>query len=312
MLKNTSPHVRAVFQALFVTFLWSTSFVVVKIGLKDIPALTFAGLRYTLAFVCLLPLAIRSGQVAWLRGLSSGWWARLIVLGLVFYSVTQGAVFLSLVYLPAATVSLLLSFTPVFVALLGISMLGERPTVLQWGGTALCLAGVLVYFYPVFLPRQEVVGLIVVGVGLLANALSMVLGRQVNRSSSLEPLAVTVVSMGFGGVVLLIGGILVQGLPRLTSLHWAMILWLAVVNSAFAFTLWNRTLRTLSAMESSIINNTMLFQIAVLAWIFLGEGLNRGEVLGMVLAVLGTLAVQMRPATGATQPQGERQRAAPR
>jgi drug/metabolite transporter (DMT)-like permease len=302
MLKNTSPHVRAVLQALFVTFLWSTSFVLVKIGLKDIPALTFAGLRYTLAFLCLLPLAIRSGQGVRLRSLSTSWWARLIVLGLLFYSATQGAVFLSLGYLPAATVSLLLSFTPVLVALLGISVLGERPTMLQWGGGALCLVGVAVYFYPVSLPRQEVIGLIVVGVGVLANALSSILGRQVNRGGELEPLAVTVVSMGVGGVVLLIGGVLVQGLPRLAPMHWAMILWLAVVNSAFAFTLWNRTLRTLSAMESSIINNTMLFQIALLAWIFLGEALSGGEVLGMVLAALGTLAVQIRPsAVNATQ-----------
>jgi len=176
MLRQLSPHVRAVLHGLFVTFLWSTSFVLVKIGLKDIPALTFAGLRYTLAFLCLLPLAIRSGQVARLRSLSTGWWTRLIILGLLFYSLTQGAVFLSLAYLPAATVSLLLSFTPVFVALLGISMLGERPTALQWGGIALCVVGVLVYFYPVSMPRWEVVGLVVGGVGLLANALSSVLG----------------------------------------------------------------------------------------------------------------------------------------
>ena len=48
MLKNRSPHVRAVVQALFVTFFWSTSWVLIKFGLKDIPALPFAGLRYTL------------------------------------------------------------------------------------------------------------------------------------------------------------------------------------------------------------------------------------------------------------------------
>jgi drug/metabolite transporter (DMT)-like permease len=136
--------------------------------------------------------------------------------------------------------------------------------------------------------------LIVVGVGLLSNSLSAILGRYINRTGEIEPLLVTVVSMGVGGMVLLVGGVLVQGLPRLTPVHWALILWLAVVNSAYAFTLWNRTLRTLSAMESSIINNTMLFQIAVLAWLFLGETLSGGEVLGMALAVLGALAVQTR------------------
>jgi drug/metabolite transporter (DMT)-like permease len=99
--------------------------------------------------------------------------------------------------------------------------------------------------------------------------------------------------MGIGAVVLLVSGIAIQGLPHLTATNWAIIIWLAVVNSAFAFTLWNTTLRTLSAMESSIINNTMLFQIAVLAWAFLGEALTWPKVAGMLLAAIGTLVVQI-------------------
>jgi drug/metabolite transporter (DMT)-like permease len=293
-LGRRSPHIQAILQALLVTFLWSTSWVLIKVGLRDIPALPFAGLRYTLAFLCLLPFAVRSGQLASLRRLSVGTWARLIALGLLFYSVTQGAQFLSLFYLPAMTTSLLLSSTTILVALLGIPLLGEWPTLVQWGGTGLYLMGVLVFFFPASLPTGEVIGLFVAGAGVLANALSSILGRHVNRSAELEPLAVTIVSMGIGAAVLLVGGVATQGLPRLTLVHWAMILWLAVVNTAFAFTLWNRTLCTLSAMESSIINNTMLFQVAVLAWLFLDEALTWRQVLGMVLAVLGTLVVQIR------------------
>lgn len=67
-----------------------------------------------------------------------------------------------------------------------------------------------------------------------------------------------------------------------------------MVNSALAYTLWNRTLRTLSAIESSIVNNTMLFLIAVLAWLFLGEQFTLAEIVGIVLAVVGTLVVQIR------------------
>jgi drug/metabolite transporter (DMT)-like permease len=292
-MRNRSPHSQAVLQALFVTFLWSTSWVLIKIGLQDIPALPFAGLRYLLAFLCLLPFALRSGQLSPLRHLSAGMWFRLILLGLLFYTVTQGSQFLSLFYLPALTTSLLLSFTTILVALLGMGLLRERPTAVQWGGTGLYLAGILVYFYPLSVPSGEVIGLAIALAGVLANALSSILGRDVNRSGELEPVAVTVVTMGIGAIPLLVGGIAVQGLPRLTLTHWAIILWLAVVNTALAFTLWNRTLRTLSAMESSIINNTMLFQIAVLAWLFLGEPLGGRQVVGMVLAGLGTVLVQL-------------------
>lgn len=294
MLKKSSPHFRAALQALLVTFLWSSSWVLIKIGLVDIPALPFAGLRYTLAFLCLLPFALRSPQRERLGRLPAGTWARLIFLGLLFYAITQGAQFLSLFYLPAATVSLLLSFSSILVALLGIPLLGERPSAGQWVGFLLSLFGALLYFYPISLPRGELVGLIVAAIGVLANALSSILGRRVNRGNDLEPATVTVVSMGVGAAVLLAGGTLVQGMPTLTLTHWAIILWLAVVNSAFAFTLWNRTLRTLSAVQSSIINNTMLFQIATLAWLFLGERLTGRQLAGMAFAMLGTLIVQLR------------------
>ncbi len=299
MSTKRSPHFRAVVEALFVTVLWSTSWVLIKLGLKNIPPLTFAGMRYTLAFICLLPLALRKPQRAALRQLPTRTWGRLIILGLLLYTVTQGAQFLSLAYLPAATASLILSFTTILVALLGIGLLNERPTLLQWGGTLLYLVGVWIYFSPTSLSLSGGVGLglVAAGVGLLGNALASLLGRHVNREETLDPTTVTVVSMGAGAPVLLIIGLLTQGLPHLTLADWGLLLWLAIVNSALAFTLWNRTLRTLSAMESSILNNTMLFQIALLAWAFLGERLTWMQGLGIVLAMLGTFIVQMKNST---------------
>lgn len=294
MFKHRFPYLRAVLQALLVTFLWSTSWVLIKIGLTDIPPLPFAGLRYSLAFLCLLPLALRPARLTSLRSLSGRGWARLAILGLLFYAVAQGAQFLGLAYLPSVTVSLLLNFTTVVVALLGMVLLAERPTALQWGGVGLSVIGNVLYFYPVSLPASQVLGFIAVAVGVLANAGSSILGRRINRGGDLHPLDVTMVSMGIGAIVLLVTGVLTQGLPHLSPLNWALIGWLAVVNTAFAFTLWNHTLRTLSAVESSIINNTMLVQIAVLAWLFLGEQLTWQEGIGMALAGLGALIVQLR------------------
>ncbi|MDQ2848487.1 MAG: DMT family transporter [Actinomycetota bacterium] len=65
------------------------------------------------------------------------------------------------------------------------------------------------------------------------------------------------------------------------------------MNTAFAFTLWNHTLRRLTAVRSSVINNTMLIQIAVLAWIFLDEPLGVRQIVGLVLATVGSAAVQL-------------------
>jgi len=294
MPESRLPHLSAILQALLVTFLWSTSWVLIKIGLQEIPALTFAGLRYGLAFLCLLPLALRPSARRSIRNLAGRRWVELIVLGLLFYAATQGAMFVCLAYLPAMTVSLLWNLTTMAVAFLGIFALSERLNALQWGGVVLNLVGVVVYFHPAAFPRAQALGLAAAAVGVLANAGSSILGRGVNRRGDVEPLVVTVVSMGVGALALLAVGLLAQGLPALRIVDWIIIGWLAVVNTALAFTLWNHTLRTLTAVESSIINGTMLVQIALLAWLFLGEGLTWPRVLGLILAGLGSSVVQLR------------------
>jgi drug/metabolite transporter (DMT)-like permease len=298
MTDSSSRHLKAALQALFVTFLWATSWVLIKIGLRDLPALSFAGLRYLLAFLVLLPFALRPAARTRLRVLPPRRWGSLVVLGLLLYSVTQGAQFASLVYLPATTASLLLSFTPVLVAFIGAAVLRERPTWLQWLGILLYLGAVGLFMQR---PAGELggaaPGYVIALIGVLANALAAVLGRQVNRDRTLDPLTITTVSMGVGSVVLFASGLLLQGLPRLTLANWLIVLWLAGINSAFAFTLWNRTLQELSAMESSLINNTMLFQIALLAWVFLGEALTALQWLSLGVAVIATVLVQRRPPT---------------
>lgn len=294
MPTNLSPHARAVLQALFVTFLWSTSWVFIKLGLNDIPPLTFAGLRYFLAFLALIPFYVRSSSATSLRSLSRRNWFWLLGLGLLYYTVTQGAQFVALDYLPAITLSLLINASAVVVAVLGIFLLHEVPTWLQWLGVLLFLAGALLFFYPFDIPAGQTIGYVVAAVLILATSLSSIAGRSINRQATIHPLTVTLVSMGCGSIVLLGTGLLLEPWPNLTLTSWAIIVWLAVVNTAFAFTLWNLTLRTLSAMESSVINNTMLIQISVLAWLFLGETLSWVEIVGLVTAAMGALLVQVR------------------
>jgi len=286
-----SPRLRAILQALFVTFLWSTSWVLIKYALDEIPPLTFAGLRYTIAFIILLP-GLWKHRVE-IRALSTKEWRRLAALGLVFYTVTQGGQFLTLNHLGAVTFSLLLNFTTVLVAFIGVIALREVPSRLQWGGIVTFMAGVLAYFYPVWIPDGKTLGLTLAGITVCANAVATLLGRSVNRERAIPPLVVTIFSMGIGAIPLLGIGLAAQGLPPLSLTGWAIIAWLAVVNTALAFTLWNRTLRVLSAVESSIINNTMLIQIAALAWLFLGERLAMSDIAGLALATVGALMVQM-------------------
>jgi len=292
-VKNHS-HFRAILLALLVTFLWSTSFVIIKIGLDEIPPLTFAGLRYTIAFICLLPFAFTKTNCSVIKNLEKKDWFKLVLLGFLFYVFTQGTQFIGLSLLPAATVSLWLNFTPLIVSVMAIFLISEYPTKMQWLGVILFILGIFTFFFPVALSENQELGLIVMTVGVLANSASAVLGRSINREARVNPVVVTIISMGIGSIILLVVGIMLQGLPPISFQNFLYLLWLAVINTALAFTIWNFTLRTLSAMESSIINGTMLIQIALLAWIFLGEAITLQEGIGMLIAASGAVLVQLR------------------
>ncbi len=289
---HISPRLRAILQALLVTFLWSTSWIFIKRTLDEVPALTFAGLRYTIAFLILLPaLWLRRPEI---RALSAKEWKLLILLGIVFYPLTQGGQFLALSYLDAISLSLLFNFIPLLVAMFSIIALGEIPSRLQWIGIAIFLFGVMLYFFPISFTNGRGTGLLFAAINVVGAATASVLGRKINREGTISPLVVTGVSMGIGSFLLLGTGVAVQGLPPISLSAWAVIGWLAVVNTAFAFILWNSSLQILSAVESSIINNMMLVQIAVLAWLFLGEQPTARGRVGLAVAVVGVLLVNLK------------------
>ncbi len=304
MFSGKPGRLNAVLLAVLVTILWATSFILVKLAIKDIPSVTFAGLRYFFAFLCLLPFGFKRSTRDEIRAFTRRDWVKLLGIGLLYYSLTQGAIFVGLSYLPAMTVNLILNISPVLVTLLGILILSEKPAPHQGFGVLINLAGVLVYFLPVAVFGGEWIGFAVMIAALVGNSFSVILNRVVNRSQRYSVMALTLISMGFGSIVMLACGIVFQGLPPIPLFGWAAILWMAVINTALAFTLWNFTLRTLTAMESSIINSAMLIEIAVLAWIFLGEVQSPLQILGLVLAGGGALVVQIKK-NGAGRNAGE-------
>lgn len=306
----------AIGEALFVTFLWSTSWILIKIGLEDLHLgpISFAGLRYALAAAILLPFGIGALRRA-TRPIGRGLALRVAVYGLLFVTITQGAQFAALALLPATAVSLVLSATPLAVAGIALARRQEQPTALQLVGVALVVAGAIGYFGPVAPGPARLAGLAVATVCLAAAATSTHLGRDLARDAMSRmggPLGLTATSMGVGAVVLLAGGLLLEGWPPLDLRAWAIIGWLALVNTAFAFTLWNHTLRTLTAVEASVVNNTMTIQIAILALIFLGERLAAVQVAGLVLAAAGAAVVQVAPILGRARWRRATEKAAPR
>lgn len=280
--------------AILVVILWSTSWILIKIVVEEVPSITLAGLRYSLAFFVLTPFVVKRKTRDEITKIRKDQWIQLILLGCIYIALTQGAMNVALSLLPTVTVSLILNFTSGLIAIVGIVVLQEKPTILQWIGLMVNLVGILIYFLPFQDMRISLLGYLVAIFCLIVNTISALLSRKINREAVINPLLVTWISIGIGGGLLLISGILTQGLPPISLQSTLIILWLAVVNTAFAFPLWNYSLQHLTAMESSVINSLMLVFIAILAILILGEKLDGKGIFGLALASLGTYLVQKK------------------
>ncbi|MGD2142394.1 MAG: DMT family transporter [Candidatus Bathyarchaeota archaeon] len=281
----------AILEALLVTFLWSSSYVLVKIGLIEIAPLTLVALRYTVASVILVSIALARGGVkilSWGENLT-----KLAFLGFSGYAIAQGLQVLGLYYLPAMTVTLILNFTPVVALVLGVLFLNETPTRLQIGGMLLVLLGAY-FFFNAPLSIQSPLGVVITLLSGVGWAAYLVAGRLFFVKGEIEPLDLTAFSMAIGTLMMAGATLAIEGIPVIAISGLGIILWLGVVNTALAFFLWNHALQRLEAFEISVLQNTMLIQIAILAWVFLGEGLSLGKLFAMVLVFFGALIVQLR------------------
>jgi drug/metabolite transporter (DMT)-like permease len=287
----TRDHLTALLEAFFVTFLWSSSYVLVKVGLQQLTPLSLVALRYLTATVVLAVIAFRRGEVAFT--LDRGNLVKMGVLGVSGYTIAQGLQCIGLFYLPAVSVTFILNFTPVIVLVLGVLVLGESPRPLQLAGMGLVLLGAYLYFNRP-LSDFNVVGVLITLVSGLGWAAYLVLTRYLFLNEHVSPLELTFSSMSLGTLILVLSAFAVEGLPSVSPMGWAIILWLGVVNTALAFFLWNHALQRLEAFEISVLQNTMLVQIALLAWFFLGEQLTGTKIVAMALVFLGALVVQLR------------------
>jgi drug/metabolite transporter (DMT)-like permease len=131
----------AAMPALFV-LIWSTGFVVARLGMPHAPPLGFLAVRYALS-VLALAIWIALARVAWPRG--SAQWMHLAISGVLMHAGYLGGVWMAVkAGMGAGTVSLIVGLQPVLTALwLSASGGAHAVTVRQWLGLLLGLGGLL-------------------------------------------------------------------------------------------------------------------------------------------------------------------------
>ena len=281
-------------EASLVTFLWSTSYILIRIGLKEINPLAFAAYRYVIAsFVLLFPFIyqLKKGKTGKFNKNSI---AIFLLLGFTGFFIAQGLQFFGLYFLNSVTVTFILNLTPIFVLGLSVLFLNERPSNLQLVGITLTLFGVFIFFHEVLSDVRMINGVLITLISGVGWAIYMIISRHYLGKNNENVITLTSISMLFGGLMLLTTTTITGNIVNISFNSWMIILWLSIVNTAVAFFLWNHALKTLKAVEQSILQNTMLIQISILAFFFLQEQINAQKILGMTIVFIGVLIVQLK------------------
>jgi len=286
---NDMRRIVAIGESALATVIWASSFVFVKIGLENMGPLTIAGFRYFLAFLVLLPFLVRKGTIR--QPISRGIWLRLFAIGISAYTVGNGALFWGLKYLPATTVSFLMSLSPLLILMGGAVWLKEIPTRWQMFGVIVSLFGSALFFSS-GLQSGEPAGIVVVFVGLIGFMLFGILGREIAKVKLLDTITLTTVPLAIGGGFLLLVAFPLEGMPLLSTKSVGIVLWLAIVNTALAYVLYNHSLQILTALEMNVMLNLTPLGTALLAWWLLGERLGFVQIIGMVVMITGVIFVQ--------------------
>lgn len=290
-----NPAVIALVVMAFINMIWGAAFPITKPALADIPPISFAFWRFTLALAILLPLSLR--QVwALLRGPERN---QLILMGLLGFCITQITQVYSLVLSPATHIALMSTTTPLWVAIIASMTLNEPFTWRMRVGTIIALVGVGI----VLNPRDGMqfdwsvwAGYAIYLVSAVGWASYNVMGRSLMQR--ITPLPATAAAALIGVVCLLpfaVGEYLNGQATTITptSVFGVVYTALFVTVVGYLTLFW-----ALGKSSSSNVAAMMYFQPvagAIIAWIWLNEEPTIGFFVGSVLTFIGVWFVIRSP-----------------
>jgi O-acetylserine/cysteine efflux transporter len=281
--------------AALITTIWGVNFVVIDWGMKGVPPLVFAALRF---IVVLLPavLFVPKPNAPWRTIVGVGTFMSLGQFGLLYTSISRG--------MPPGIAALVLQAQVILTVVIAAVVLRERPTTRQ-------VAGVLV----------GTAGLVVVGVGrggrftlgalflCLLAGLSWAIGNVISRRSGVRGgLSLTVWSAVVVPVPLLALAMLLDG-PDVFRVAAAAMTWKAIASTLYTaclasllgYAVFNGLL---SRYPSAAVVPWALWGVVVAmatAWLLLDQRPNGAETAGGLMLLAGVL-VALRPQRVMTQP----------
>ena len=268
--------------------IWGSTWLFIKLGLADLPPITFAGIRFVIACTILFIL-IRIRRIPLPRARAD--WILLATSGILSFGLNYGLVFWGEQYITSGLAALLQATLPAFgLVFAHFHLPSERLNWPKIGGVVLGVCGVGVVFSNqlVVSGRQALAGCVALVLSAMFAAYSNVLVKAYGKH--LNPAVLSAGQMLFGLLLLLAVGIPLEGNPlrfHWTPMAWIAMLYLAIVGSVIAFLLYYWLVLNMDVTKSMLIALVTPVVAVILGMIVLDEEFGWRTLAGGAMIMLG-------------------------
>ena len=274
---------------------WSSTWLVIKIGLRDLPPISFVAIRFLIAIGVLLAVSIGRSRLLPRRRSD---YTVLAITGILMFAVNYTLLFWAELHVSSGLAAVLQATIPIFGMMCAHWMLPDEPLRIQkLAGAMIALGGVAVICGRLlgFNGPLAFWGGVAVVIGAASAAYANVLVKA--RSMQLAPAMLAAWQMIFGIAPLLVLGLAIDGNPA--RFHWTTravfcLLYLAVIGSALTFLLLYWLLPRLTVAQLQSISLITPPGAVMLGWLLGGETFPISSLLGAALVLVGVWMIFRR------------------
>ncbi len=280
-----------------VAAIWGSTYLAIKIGLTDLPPLTFATLRFAVASLLMFAFLAAKHERIWPH---RDEWPPLIGMSLCMTSIPYGLVFWGQQYVSSGMASILTASMPLFVVFIAWGWIGEPLTIHKVGGVILGLTGLGLLYWDQLGSASSLLGGVAVTGSALAYGIGTVYGKVLGNR--LTPLLLNTWQMALGTLVLAGAAWWQEGIamPVLSAPSLAAIAYLAVFGSVVAYLLYFWLMGRVTASTLSLVSFVSPI-VSVVLGTFAGEAVTPTVLAGMGLVFIGVILVSRQPQAAVIQ-----------
>jgi drug/metabolite transporter (DMT)-like permease len=289
-----SARVRAAYLAC--CLLWGSTWMVIKLGLRDLPPLLFAGTRMLIAAAVLLPFAARAGLRG--HGRRAVYWMAFV--GVLQIGIPYALLFAGQQWVPSGLAAVLFATFPVWLALVARVLLRDQPlTPRKIAAAILGIAGVALLQLPAIRgqalsPLAAAGGALVLGASVVVAFANVLVRRELG---AYPPIVIAFVQVLAGAVLLVaLAAALERGRPAsFTPTAVFALFYLAVLGTAvtYLFLFWLIPRVPLSAIGAIPLLDTTV--AVILGTAVLGEAVGWPLLAGGALVLTGAALANQAP-----------------